>query len=434
MVKSSSKIKDKSAIIGIIGMGYVGLPLACAFANVGFKVTGFEDNRNRVASINKGKSYIADVSDSSVASLIETKKLNATTDHSNLSDVDVICICVPTPITKTKEPDLSHVINVANTIKKYLRPGQLVVLESTTHPGTTREVVKPILEKSGLNCGLDYYLAYSPERTDPGNKKFNISNTPKVVGGVNENSTDLTCLLYQQVAEKVVPVSSPDIAEMTKLFENVFRGVNIALVNEMSELCEKMGISVWEVIEAASTKPFGYMPFYPGPGIGGHCIPLDPYYLATKAREYDFHTKFIELAASINDHVPYHVAYRIAKALNSQSKSMKGSTILVMGISYKKDSCDIRESPSVKIIELLKQNGARVLYNDPHVPEVSINGEELKSRQLTDELLSESDCVVLATDHSLYDYKHIVDKASLVFDSRGVTRNIKSNNLFRLGE
>ena len=426
------KLNEKSAVVGIVGLGYVGLPLAVAFSEAGFKVLGFDIRQKNVDSVNKGQSYIADVDSERLSAAVARRLLEATTDQSRLKEVDAICVCVPTPLTKTKEPDLSHVIYESEQISSYLQPGQLVVLESTTHPGTTSEVMLPILERSGLRGGQDFYVAYSPERVDPGSKSYNIANTPKLVGGIDSRSTRLAELLYSQVAEVVVPVSSPEVAEMTKVFENVFRSVNISLVNELTLLCYKMGISVWEVIDAAASKPFGYMPFYPGPGIGGHCIPLDPYYLANKAREYDFHTRFIELAADINEQMPYYVASRITDALNSTGKSLKGAKVLVMGAAYKKDVGDDRESPSLRLIQLLREKSADLSYNDPYLGEIQVAEDTLKSVEITDELLSSADCVVIATDHSCYDYRHITDKAALVFDTRGATRKLKGNNIVRL--
>ena len=432
MTNLEQKLEEKSAVVAVVGLGYVGLPLAVAFSQAGFNVVGFDIQQKRVNLVNKGQPYIVDVDSKSLSEAVANKLLEATTDQSRLKEVDAICICVPTPLTKTKEPDLSAVNYESEEISKQLQPGQLVVLESTTYPGTTSEVVLPILERSGLKVGRDFYLAYSPERVDPGSKNYNIRNTPKVVGGIDSRSTKLAELLYRQVADIVVPVSCPEVAEMTKIFENVFRSVNIALVNELTLLCEKMGISVWEVIDAAASKPFGYMPFYPGPGIGGHCIPLDPYYLANKAREYDFHTRFIELAADINEQMPYYVASRIMEALNDSGKSLNDAKVLVLGVAYKKDVEDARESPSLKLIQLLREKGADLSYNDPYIANIQIPEEALASVELTDERLSMSDCVVIATDHSCYDYQNIVDKASLVFDARGATRRIRSNNIIRL--
>ena len=434
MLKLEEKIGDRSATIGIVGLGYVGLPLAVAFAEAGFKVLGVDIQRKRVDAVNQGQSYIADVSAERLQAVIDNNLVQATTDQGRLGEVDAVCICVPTPLTKTKEPDLSYVIHESEEIAKRLKRGQLVILESTTYPGTTREVVLPILARSGLKAGSDFYLAFSPERVDPGNKHYSIKNTPKVVGGIDSRSTKLAVLLYQQVAEVVVPVSCPEVAEMTKVFENVFRSVNIALVNELAQLCERMGISVWEVIAAAATKPFGYMPFYPGPGIGGHCIPLDPYYLANKARELDFHTRFIELAAEINEHMPYYITSRIMEALNARGKSLNGTKVLVLGVAYKKDVGDVRESSAIKLVQLLNDEGARVSYNDPHVAKLRLSQGELTSVDLTRECLSSADCVVIATDHSCYNMDEVIAWAKLVFDTRGATKNFKSNNVVRLGE
>ena len=428
------KIRNKSAKVGIVGLGYVGLPLALAFSEAGFKVLGFDLQQKRVDLVNQGKSYIPDVPSDRLSAVLANGDLEATVDQDRLGEVDAICICVPTPLTKTKEPDLSYVIHESEEISKHLQLGQLVVVESTTYPGTTREVVLPILERSGLKTGSDFYLAFSPERIDPGSKKYNIRNTPKIIGGIDPQSTKLAGLLYSEVAEVVVPVSCPEVAEMTKVFENVFRNVNIALVNELAQLCERMGISVWEVIDAAATKPFGYMPFYPGPGVGGHCIPLDPYYLASKAREYDFHTRFIELAAEVNEQMPYYVASRIMESLNTQGKSLNGAKILVLGVAYKKDVADVRVSPSLKLIQLLQERGANVMYNDPYIPKIQLYQDTLTSVDLTQECLSSADCAVIATDHSCYDLKQIIAQSKLVFDTRGATRGLKGDNLIRLGE
>jgi UDP-N-acetyl-D-glucosamine dehydrogenase len=435
MEELKRKISDKSALVGILGLGYVGLPLAVAFAEAGLRVLGFDVQQKRVDMVNGGKSYISDSSDDRLAAVVAKKLLSATTDQSRLGEVDAICICVPTPLTKAKEPDLSYVISESEEIAKRLRRQQLIVLESTTYPGTTREVVLPILEKSGLKAGEDFYLAFSPERVDPGNQRYNIRNTPKIVGGIEAKSTELGVLLYKHIAETVVPTSCPEVAEMTKVFENVFRSVNIALVNELAQLCERMGISVWEVIAAAATKPFGYMPFYPGPGTGGHCIPLDPYYLANKARELDFHTRFIELAAEVNERMPYHVTSRIMEAMNERGKSLKGARVLVLGAAYKKDSDDLRESPSLKLIGLLRENGAEVSYNDPYLPTIELPWGEMESVALTEESLASADCVVIATDHSYYyNIGQLISRAKLVFDSRGATRGLKGDNIVRLGE
>jgi len=426
------KLKDKTAVIGIVGLGYVGLPLAIAFSKAGFKVLGIDNQQKRVDLINKGQPYIVDVDSKSLSAAVAGRQLEATTDQSRVQEVDALCICVPTPLTKTKDPDLSAVIRESEEISKHLRQGQLVVLESTTYPGTTREVVLPILERSGLKGGRDFYLAFSPERVDPGSKNYSIRNTPKLVGGMDSRSTRLARLLYDQVAEVIVSVSNPEVAEMTKVFENVFRSVNIALVNELAQLCHKIGISVWEVIDAASTKPFGYMPFYPGPGIGGHCIPLDPYYLANKARELDFHTRFIELAADINEQMPHYVVSRIMGALNTRGKSLKGARILLLGVGYKKDVGDLRESPSMKLIQLLHEKGADLSYNDPYVTKIQVAKHTMKSVEINDKQLSSADCVVIATDHTCYDYEQIARESDLLFDTRGVTRTLRNKNIIRL--
>jgi len=429
------KIQDKSAVVSIVGLGYVGLPLAVAFAEAGYHVLGVELLKRRVDSVNRGMSYIGDVSSERLSRLVNKKMLEATQDQSRLSEVDTISICVPTPLTRTKQPDLSYVIFESEEVAKYLKPGQLVIVESTTYPGTTREICLPILEKNGLKVGKDFYLAFSPERIDPGTIKYNLRNVPKIVGGIEPESTKVASLLYQQIVDKVHIVSSAEAAEMTKVFENVFRSVNIALVNETAQLCHVMGVSIWEVIEAASTKPYGFMPFYPGPGVGGHCIPLDPYYLADKAREYDFHTRFIELAGEINERMPYYVVEHVIEALNNYGKSIKGARILVLGIAYKKDVGDPRESPSLKLVELLLNKGAKVDYNDPYIPETShVKGRVLKSIDITKESLAEMDCVIIATDHTKYDYDQIARWSKLVFDTRGATRKLNQKNIIRLGE
>jgi len=433
MIKLEEKISIRSAKIGIVGLGYVGLPLAVAFSTAGFKVLGIDIQQKRVDAVNRGQSYIADVPAEYLGSVIASNCLQATTDQSSLRNVDAICICVPTPLTKTKDPDLSHVIHESKKVAKYLQPEQLVVLESTTYPGTTRQVVLPILESAKLKCGVDFYLAYSPERVDPGNKKYSIKNTPKIVGGINPESTHVARVLYSKIADTVIPVSSPEVAEMTKIFENVFRSVNIALVNELAQLCHNMNVNVWEVIDAASTKPFGYMPFYPGPGVGGHCIPLDPYYLSNKAREFDFHTRFIELAAEINEHMPHYVVFRIMEALNAVGKSLNRAKVFILGVTYKKDVEDTRESPCLKLIQLLREKGANVSYHDPYVPKLQFPQNSLASTELNKKSLSSADCVVIATDHSCYNIGEVIAQAKLIFDTRGATKALKGNNIVRLG-
>jgi UDP-N-acetyl-D-glucosamine dehydrogenase len=434
LLKLEEKISNKSASIGIVGLGYVGLPLAVAFSETGFKVLGVDIQQKRVELVNRGQSYIADVTSEQLQAVVASNLLQATTEQAKLKETEAICICVPTPLTKTKDPDLSHVIHESNEISRYLQPGQLIILESTTYPGATRQVVLPILESSRRKAGVDFYLAYSPERVDPGNRTHNIRNTPKIVGGINPESTRLAQLLYSQITPTVVTVSSPEVAEMTKIFENVFRSVNIALVNELAHLCSNMNVSVWEVIDAASTKPFGYMPFYPGPGVGGHCIPLDPYYLANKAREFDFHTRFIELAAEVNEHMPYYVTYRILEALNYRGKSLNGAKIFVLGVAYKKDVEDTRESPSLKIIQLLHTKGADVSYNDPYIPSIKLSQGNLASVKFTRKNLASADCVVIATDHSCYNMDEVIAHSRLVFDTRGATTGLKGDNIIRLGE
>jgi UDP-N-acetyl-D-glucosamine dehydrogenase len=429
-----NRIKDKSAEIGIVGLGYVGLPLALAFTEAGFSVTGIDSDSSRVNKIIRGQSYLLDIESSRLKKEVASGRLKVASIPSSLRRVDIIIICVPTPLTATKEPDLTYIVAATNDIARYLRLGHLIILESTTYPGTTREVVLPLLESTGLKVGVDYFLTFSPERIDPGSKNFTVRNTPKVVGGMEPKSTKFAAMLYSHVSDKVLEVSSPEVAEMDKVFENVFRSVNIALVNELAKLCEKMNINVWEVIKAASTKPFGYMPFYPGPGVGGHCIPLDPYYLASKAREYFFHTRFIELAAEINENMPEYIVEQIVNTLNTHSKSAKGAKILLLGMAYKKDIEDVRESPSLRVMELLLEKKAKVNYNDPYIPEIKENGVKLRSVTFDKKSLQAYDCVVILTDHSCYNFKEITSASKLVFDTRGCTLNIKAANIIRLGE
>jgi UDP-N-acetyl-D-glucosamine dehydrogenase len=422
------KILNKQAVVGVIGLGYVGLPLAMLISNKGFKTYGFDIDENKIKLLKKKKSYITHIPEEKIK---EAKNLIPTNDFSLLKECDVIIICVPTPTTDTNEPDLSPVINTAETIAKYLHKGQLVVLESTTFPTTTRNVVKPILEKTGLKCGVDFYLAFSPEREDSGRKDYNTETIPKVVGGVDKVSGEIATLFYSQVVKTVVPVSSSEVAEATKMLENTFRAVNIALVNELKMLFDKMGIDIWEVIEASKTKPFGFMPFYPGPGFGGHCIPVDPFYLSHIAKKYDFTTHFIELAGQINIRMPEFVVEKVVDELNKRKKSIYGAKILVLGLSYKKDIGDPRESPSFKIIELLEKKGAKVDYNDPYIPETPKMRKfkfYKKSVSLDKNVIKKYDCVVIVTDHSCYDYKMIVDNAKLIVDTRNaVFNNLKKN-------
>lgn len=425
--KLIDKIQNKTAVIGVVGLGYVGLPLAVEKAKAGYKVIGFDVQDKKVKMVNEGKNYIGDVVDNELSQLVKEGKLKATTDFSFVKDVDTVAICVPTPLDKFKEPDISYVVSSTKSIAKYLHKGMLVVLESTTYPGTTEEVVKPILESTGLKCGEDFYLAFSPERVDPGNKQFKTKNTPKVVGGCTEDCTKVAAMLYRNVLEgEIFEVSSPAVAEMEKILENTFRNINIALANEMAILCKRMGIDIWEVIDAAKTKPYGFMAFYPGPGLGGHCIPLDPFYLEYKAKEYDFHTKLIETSGIINDSMPEFVVDNIMKLLNSHKKSLNGSKVLLMGVAYKKDIDDMRESPVLKIIDIIEKLGGKVIYNDPFIPSFKHNGKEYKSVDWKEDI-KDADIVVITTDHTCYDYQRIVDEAKLLYDTRNATKNVKNN-------
>ena len=425
--------------VGIIGCGYVGLPLALRFAEAGHRVTGFDTDPGKVSLLNAGKSFIEHIPQIKIQQFVNSRHFTATADFTRLKEVDAIIICVPTPLDERREPDLSFVEQTAVAIQQSLQRGQLVVLESTTYPGTTEELVLPILEKSGLRCPIadgsgnenlpcDFFLAFSPEREDPGNKQYGLAQIPKVVGGINLPSSRAAIALYAQVVARVVPVSSTRAAEMTKLLENIFRSVNIALVNELKMLSLRMNIDIWEVIDAASTKPFGFMPFYPGPGLGGHCIPIDPYYLSWKAREFDFSTRFIELAGEVNTAMPYHVVDAIAAALNNHKKSINGSKLLILGMAYKKDVDDLRESPTLKIMQLLKQRGAACDYNDPFFPQLHkmrhYDFAEMKSVPLNPQTLAGYDAVIISTDHSSYDFGAIVDASKLVVDTRNATRRV----------
>jgi len=432
----------KNLRVGIIGLGYVGLPLALRFAGQGHRVTGFDTDPAKVKKLNAGQTYIEHIPAETIGAFVKEKKFSATGDFACLREVDAILICVPTPLDERREPDLTFVEQTAQAIQPHLQREQLVVLESTTYPGTTEELVLPILEQSGLRCPIvnrneaenpatDFYLAFSPEREDPGNKEFGLAQIPKVVGGVNPPSRRAAENLYAQVVSRVVAVSSTRAAEMTKLLENIFRSVNIALVNELKMLSLRMGVDIWEVIDSAATKPFGFMPFYPGPGLGGHCIPVDPFYLSWKAREYDFATRFIELAGEVNTAMPYHVVNAVADALNQHQKSLKGSRILILGMAYKKDVDDTRESPSLKLMQLLGQRGAQVDYNDPHIPHLykmrHYDYSDKRSVELTPQNLAGYDCVVVATDHSAYDFAAIVASARLVVDTRNATRRVTAH-------
>ncbi len=406
--------------VGIIGLGYVGLPLAVAFAEAGMKVVGVDVNGEKVAAVNSGASYIEDVPSEDIARLTNSGYIRATEDFSELSEAEAVLICVPTPLDKHRSPDLSHVVEAAEGAARHLSYGALVVLESTTYPGTTREVLLPIFEKGGRRVGEDFFLAFSPERVDPGNTKFGLGDMPKVVGGMTPECGRRAGELYGKVAGSVHAVSKPESAELSKLLENIFRGVNIALVNELAMLCDRMDVDVWEVVEAAGTKPFGFMQFFPGPGLGGHCIPIDPFYLAWRARSHGLSTEFIELAGRVNVGMPHYVVDRVSRLLNEDAKAVKGSKILILGVSYKPDVGDLRESPSIKLLDLLSESGAEVSYHDPHVPE--LEGHGLTSVALTKEAVEGSDCVVLATDHSGFDLRLVVDNARSVLDLRNAVR------------
>jgi UDP-N-acetyl-D-glucosamine dehydrogenase len=428
------RIEKRQARIAVIGLGYVGLPLAVEFARAGFEVWGIDLDRRKVDSVNRGKNYIIDVDDRHLREMVSQGKLTATSDYGALKKCDVVHICVPTPFTVTKDPDVSYIVNAAEGIARHLRRGMLVILKSTTYPETTTKVVMPILEKGGLKAGKDFYLAFSPERIDPGNKKFTTATTPTVVGGYTPACGQLAKLVYNQIIDQIVMVSSPSAAEMTKLLENIFRSVNIALVNELACLCERMdNVDMWEVVDAAATKPYGFMPFYPGPGLGGHCIPIDPYYLAWKAKEYDFHTDFIELAAETNENMPYHVVNKVIQALSDHGKAASKSRVLVLGVAFKKDIDDIRSSPAIKVIELLQNKVRSLVYNDPFVPSFAENGIDMRSVRLTPQLLNSVDCVLITTNHTSYDYRVIVKNAKLVVDTRNATKGIKSSKVVKIG-
>jgi len=429
MTEWEKRIKEKKVVVGVLGLGYVGLPLVREFTSAGLKVTGFDIDEKKVRTLNSGRSIIKHVPHSQVRAMIKSGLFKATTDMSLIRKVDAVLICVPTPLTANREPDMQFIVKSSETIAKNLRRGQLIVLESTTYPGTTREVVIPILENSGLKAGKDFYLGFSPEREDPGNKNFTTRTIPKVVGGLTKTCKDMACSLYGAAIAKIVPVSSLEVAEATKILENVYRCINIAMVNELKIVFERMGIDVWEVIRAASTKPFGFNPFYPGPGLGGHCIPIDPFYLTWKARQYGMATRFIELAGEINTNMPHYVIAKTIEALNERKKSLKGAKVLVLGLAYKKDIDDLRESPSIELIELLRQKGAKVDYNDPYIPRTHKQRQhdlKMVSKRLTAKMLRSYDAVLISTDHSAYDYKWIVKNARLVVDSRNATANVRS--------
>ncbi len=419
------RIENRSAVVGVVGLGYVGLPLVQGFHDAGFRVVGVDVDARKVQALKEGRSYITDLSDEEVQHLQRSGRFHPTTDYRALEQADAILITVPTPLSKTRDPDISYVMAAVREIQKILRPGQVVVLESTTYPGTTDELVKPELEQSGLTCGRDFFLAFSPERINPGDSVYALRNTPKVVGGVDPDSTEVATRLYEQVIERVVPVSSAKVAEMSKLLENTFRSVNIALVNEMAIAANILQIDIWEVIEAAGTKPFGFMKFYPGPGIGGHCIPIDPHYLAWKLKTLNYNARFIELASEINTFMPRYVVTRIQDVLNEQAKPLKGSRILVLGVAYKPDVNDLRESPALDVMQLLLEKGVDLQYHDPYIPEVRIGRQVFRSVPLTPEVLRGADLTVILTHHSNVDYEAVVRHAPLVFDTRNATRGVQ---------
>jgi UDP-N-acetyl-D-glucosamine dehydrogenase len=424
-----SKIRDREARVGIIGMGYVGLPLAVEFARAGFRVDGIDLDVRKVRNINAGRSYIADVTHKDIREQLEAERLSATSDFEIVREIDCVVICVPTPLRKTRDPDISYIVSALEEVAQRLHKGMLIVLESTTYPGTTEEIMLPRLSETGLRAGKDFYLAFSPERVDPGNRAWHTRNTPKVVGGITPACGQIAALLYQQAVDTVVPVSCSRAAEMIKLLENTFRSVNIALVNEIALICDRLGLEVWEIIEGAATKPFGFMPFFPGPGLGGHCIPIDPHYLSWKLRTLDYQARFIELAAEINSYMPHHVLSKVVDALNKQRKSVSGSRILMMGMAYKRDTSDTRESPALDVMKLLRERGARVDYHDPFVPALA-NGAggssaAVRSVPLTASRVRGYDCAVIVTDHSGIDYQMIVDNSRAVVDTRNATRGLR---------
>jgi UDP-N-acetyl-D-glucosamine dehydrogenase len=432
MQKLKKLIQNREARIGIVGMGYVGLPLAVEFAKGGFRVTGFEVDAQKVRDLKAGVSYIGDIPTPEVAALAKKGLLTGTLDFSLLKKMDAVIICVPTPLRKSKDPDVSYIVASVKEARKYLRRGQIIILESTTYPGTTKELVKPMLEQGGLKAGKDFYLAFSPERVDPGNPKYGVKNTPKVVGGLTPACTELAGALYAAVIDRVLKVSSTDAAELVKLLENTFRAVNIAMINEMALMCNKLDLDIWEVIGAAASKPFGFMPFYPGPGIGGHCIPLDPHYLGWKMKTLNFEPRFIELAGAINSSMPGHVVARLGELLNARGKALSKSRVLMVGMAYKPDIADPRESPAHDVLLLLEKTGARADYYDPYVAEAELEGKVRRSRKDALKKLKEYDCVLIVTPHSCIDYADIVKRARLVFDTRNAAKGLKSRNLYRL--
>jgi UDP-N-acetyl-D-glucosamine dehydrogenase len=426
------RIRTKKARIGVIGLGYVGLPLAVEFARQGFDVSGFDVDESKTGQINAGHSYIPDVAQTDLREVVKAGRLRGTSRMIDLAGMDVIDICVPTPLRKTKDPDLSYVVKAVEAVAAVLKPGQLIILESTTYPGTTDEVVQPLLESRGLKADVDFFLAFSPERVDPGNRTYNTRNIPKIVGGSGPASTAAAALLYESTVDTVVQVSSTRVAEMVKLLENTFRAVNIGLVNELALMCHKMDIDVWEVIDAAKTKPFGFMPFYPGPGLGGHCIPIDPFYLSWKARQTGFECRFIELAGNVNSAMPDYVVELVAEALNTVRKSINGSRVHLVGVAYKKDVNDMRESPALDVLELLTKRGAAVSYSDPYVPDLKYGSHTLSSIELAGAIASAPDCAVICTDHTVFDYDALIASGTLLIDTRNALKNRQSPRIFRL--
>ena len=428
------KIADKTAVVGIVGPGYVGLPLAVEMAEAGYKTIGFDVQSKKVDSVNAGHNYIGDIVGDKLKNMVETGYLRATSDFDFISGVDAVAICVPTPLDKYQQPDISYVKSSTESVAQHVHPGMLVVLESTTYPGTTQELLKPILEQSGLKCGEDFFLAFSPERVDPGNKQYKTKNTPKVVGGITPDCTKIAASLYRNVLDGgVYEVSSPAVAEMEKLLENTYRNINIGLANEMAIICNRMGINVWEVIDAAKTKPYGFQAFYPGPGLGGHCIPLDPFYLTWKAREYDYHTRLIETSGEINTGMPEYVVDRVMKVLNRNKKAMNGAKVLVLGVAYKNDIDDYRESPALNVIDHLIEQGAETVYYDPFIPEYKHKGKvHTGEKELTDDLIRNADIVVICTAHTCFDYDHIQKLAKEIFDTRNAMKNVKDRSNIEL--
>jgi UDP-N-acetyl-D-glucosamine dehydrogenase len=425
------KILNKTARVGVVGLGYVGLPLSVEFTRAGFRVTGIDVLEHKVAQLNAGISYVQDVPTDVFRPYVDNGMFSATTDFAVIAELDTVNIAVPTPLRKTKDPDMSYVVSAAEEIARYAHPGLLVILESTTYPGTTEELLQPMLEKNGLKVGQDIFLCFSPERVDPGNPKYQTINIPKVVGGITPQCTELGALLYAQALETVVPVSSTSVAEMVKLLENTFRMINIGLVNEMALMCDRMGINVWEVIDAAATKPFGFMPFYPGPGLGGHCIPIDPFYLSWKTKQAGIEARFIELAGHINGSMPHFVVDKVQNALNDHTKPLKGSHVHVAGVAYKRNIDDVRESPALDVIMLLQKRGARVTYSDPFVPVLKLDQGQLAAEDLNT-AAAVADCVVIITDHKAFDYRTLVDSAKLVVDTRNALKGLKSEKIVRL--